>query len=189
MTDALDPPAPPVRRSTFVTVLAWLGIVGFSCAALMFAAEALVLRPIVEQTVMTQLTADSLGSVNPEAAEISAAMMPYAFLAFVVFALVGVGASIGLLRRRNWGRILVIVYLAFGIIGAVFGLLGGLIMGSMPKTVVPAGVSSAQFDQMMGAMRFLMMGGSVVVALLCAWLIYKLLSKPIQAEFVPDGAR
>jgi hypothetical protein len=183
MTDALAAPALTAYRSAFVTVLAWLGIAGFSLAALMFGAQAVVIWPMIEHSVMTQLAADSVTSVSPQAAEISAAATLYVFVAFIAFALIGIAASVGLLRRRNWGRVLIIIFLAFGILGALFGLLGGLMMGSMPATAPLAGVSSAQFEQIMSGVRVLMMGGSVLTALLCSWLIYKLISKPVSMEF------
>jgi hypothetical protein len=186
MTDKSVVPDTPIRRSTFVTVLAWLGIAGFSLSALMFGTEALVVWPMIEHSVTAQLASNPAASANPQAVQMGAAMTPYIFVGLVALALLGIAASIGLLRRRNWGRILIIMFLAFGVVCAVFGLLSGLVMGSMPATRLPEGVSSAQMDQVMGGVRILMLGGSVVVALLCGWLMYKLLSKQIQAEFVPD---
>jgi hypothetical protein len=188
MTDPYFVPDTPVRRSTFVTVLAWLGIAGFSLATLMFGTEALVIWPMIMHGVTAQLASNPAASANPQAAQMGAAMTPYVFVALISLALLGIAASIGLLRRRNWGRILIIMFLALGVVCAVFGLLGGLVMGSMPASGLPEGVSSAQMDQIMGGVRILMLGGSVVVALLCSWLMYKLLSRPIQAEFIPDAA-
>jgi hypothetical protein len=185
MTDPYVLPDEPVRRSTFVTVLAWLGIAGFSLTALMFATEALVIWPMIKHGVTDQLASNPAASANPQAVQMGAAMTPYLLAGLIALALLGIAASVGLLRRRNWGRILIIMFLALGVVCAVFGLLGGLVMGSMPASGQPEGVSSAQMDQIMGGVRILMLGGSVVVALLCSWLMYKLLSKPIQTEFSP----
>ncbi len=187
MTEASVAAIPPVPRSTFVSVLAWLGIILFGSGALMFGVEGIVFRPIIEQTVVTRMTADSLTPLGPQTAAAGAAMMPYFFLAFVAVMALGVAASIGLLHRRNWGRIMIIAFLILNTIGALFGLLGGLMLGSIPMAGPPSGLTSGPaFDQMMSAMRILMIGGSIVVALIGGWLTYRLLSKSVSKEFAAE---
>jgi hypothetical protein len=115
--------------------------------------------------------------------------MQVMFLVFTAVMALGVVTSIGLLHRRNWARILTIVFLIVNAGAALLGVAGGWIMSSIPMTSPsPELASGVQWDAMMGVMRTLLIGMGVLTTLVCGWLIYKLLSKPIQAEFVPDGA-
>ena len=188
MTDALAAPAPPAYRSTFVTVLAWLGIVWFGFCTLMVGAESFMFKPLFEKGFMGQMpAAPGATPLSPEALQTSGQFMQVIFLIFTAVMALGVVASIGLLHRRNWARILTIVYLILTAGSALLGMLGGWMMGSIPMTTPPSGFPSGpEWDAMMGVMRTVFIVIGIVVALICGWLIYKLVSKPIQAEFVTD---
>jgi hypothetical protein len=41
---------------------------------------------------------------------------------------------------------------------------------------------------MMGVLRTLMIGMGIVVVLICGWLIYRLVSRPVRAEFAACSA-
>jgi hypothetical protein len=190
MTDPYFVPDAPARRSTFVTVLAWLGIVWFGFCTLMVGAESFMLKPLFEKGFMGQMpVAPGATPLSPEALETSGQFMQVMFLIFTAVMALGVVTSIGLLHRRNWARILTIVYLVLNGGCALLGVASGWIMGSIPMASPPPEFpSGAQWDAMMGVMRTLLIVMGIVAALICGWLIYKLLSKPIQAEFVPDTA-
>lgn len=190
MADPHTAPDTPVRRSTFVTVLAWLGIVWFGFCTLMVGAESFLFKPLFEKGVMGQMpVAPGATPLSPEALKASGQFMQVIFLAFAAVMALGVVTSIGLLHRRNWARILTIVYLVLNGAFALLGVASGLIMGSIPMTSPPPEFpSGAQWDAMMGVMRTLFIALGILVALVCGWLIYKLLSKPIQAEFAPESA-
>jgi hypothetical protein len=190
MTDPYIVPGTPVRRSTFVTVLAWLGIVWFGFCTLMVGAESFLFKPLFERGFMGQMTAGpGTTLLSPEALETSGQFMQVMFLVFTAVMALGVVTSIGLLHRRNWARILTIVYLVLNGAFALLGVASGWIMGSIPMTSPPPEFpSGAQWDAMMGVMRTLLIVMGIVAALICGWLIYKLVSKPVQAEFIPDGA-
>lgn len=190
MTDPYIVSDTPVHRSTFVTVLAWLGIAWFGFCTLMVGAESFLFKPLFEKGFMGQMTAGR-GTIllSPEALETSGRFMQVMFLVFTAVMALGVVTSIGLLHRRNWARILTIVFLIVNAGVALLGVAGGWIMSSIPMTSPsPELASGAQWDAMMGVMRTLLIGMGILTTFVCAWLIYKLLSKPIQAEFVPDGA-
>lgn len=185
MTDPYVVPDTPVRRSTFVTVLAWLGIVWFGFCTLMVGAESFMFKPLFEKGFMGQMpVAPGATQLSPEALQTSGQFMQVIFLIFTAVMALGVVTSIGLLHRRNWARILTIIYLVLNGGFALLGVAGGWIMGSIPMTSPPPEFpSGAQWDAMMGVMRTLLIVMGIVAALICGWLIYKLLSEPVSAEF------
>ncbi len=165
--------------------IAWSGF-----CTLIVGAESFMFKPLFENGFMGQLpAAPGAALLTPEALQASGQFMQYMFLAFATVMALGVATSIGLLHRRNWARILTIVYLILTAGSALLGMVGGWIMGSIPMTSPPPGFPSGpEFDAMMGVMRTVLIGMGILAALVCGWLIYKLVSRPIRAEFVAESA-
>ncbi len=96
----------------------------------------------------------------------------YALLAYAVFLLV---AALAFLQRKNWARMVWIATLTLSILGK----LGQLLM-----------IFSAQlFGQDAGGGQSLLIiasGFALLTCLLFGWLILRLLSEPMQAEFTPQ---
>lgn len=190
MTDPYFVPDTPVRRSTFVTVLAWLGIAWFSFCTLIVGAESFLFGPLFREEFAGQMPVPpGTSPLTAEALQGSGQFMQVMFLVIAALMALGVVTSIGLLHRRNWARILTIVYLILNAGGALLGIAGGWLMGSIPMSAAPPDFPSGpEFDAMMGVMRTMIIAMGIVVVAICGWLIYKLLSKPIQAEFLADTA-
>lgn len=96
-------------------------------------------------------------------------------------------SSIGLLRRRNWARLVFVALLGLGVlynVGAVF--LQQSMMSSFDSSF-PAnsglGPDSQQFAHMFAAMKVMMFVFELGFAALFCWIIVKLRSAPIRAEF------
>jgi hypothetical protein len=94
-------------------------------------------------------------------------------------------AGVGLLKRRNWARLSSIGLLCL----AVLWNLGGVwVAQSMLGhfSTAPAGASDAfarEFETAAAAMRIAATLFSLVIAAICGWLVFRLMSKQVRAEF------
>jgi hypothetical protein len=185
MADPTTPPAPAPIQSPFVTVIAWLGIILFGSSVALIGADALVFRPFLEAGGMWTAAIDSLAQgTTPGTVKPPVEIMQYMFVGFLLYSGIGLAASIGLLGRRNWARLIIIGFLALNIFWSFFGLLGsGLSSNPRFSTPPPGFPSGEQMDEMFRMMRIFMAISSTGVALASGWLIYRLMSKPIRAEF------
>lgn len=171
------------RKSGFVTVVGWIFAVGSGMATAISA-----LQNIVFHTM--------LSSRMPGPDELVAAGMPPAFRVvfshfglllgtFFVLSLVTLAVAIGLLRRRNWARVLFIGILGLGIAWNLAGIglqqvVAGFIEGNLANA---AGEFQAEFRLMLGIVRGLTVVFSVGLSVLFGWMIKRLLAHDVRAEF------
>ena len=175
------------QRSTFVTVLAWIFIVLAGFTTLI----ALLQNIMVFSMFQAPEFSDAMSKAEsaPNVPPYFALLTRYVFVVFVLFLAVSattLAAAIGLLRRRNWGRIVFIAMMGFGIFWNLAGLaLMAVMMWMMPMPPLGAHPGAPSFAWIMGAMMVF----NVLIALgfsaLFAWIILKLNSPGIRAEFVP----
>lgn len=181
------PPGSGQPRSSFVTVIAWIFIVisGFT-------------------TFISLLQNILINTVFPfekfQEAKASAPKMPpmfdfmfdhfrFFFLAFLLVSVVELVCAIGLLRRLNWARLMFVGILALGIVWTVGGLmLQHFMMDSMMRFQMDTAPSmppdfEAQMKGMMIAVRVFSALFALGFAVLYAWIIKRLLSPSIAAEF------
>jgi hypothetical protein len=175
-----------VPRSTFVTVLAWLGIVLGTIGMLATGLQWLIVRFTMPMSFEALLA-------DPSMAETPATIqwMFRHFEALILANLVAVAAllagSIGLLRRRNWGRLAIVVLLALGIASHVAGVGVQYVVMEQVSRIDPGPQAPVDFEQQFALVRTFVVGFSALFALLFvalyAWLIRKLVSPAIRREF------
>jgi hypothetical protein len=135
----------------------------------------------------------TLTHVMPPAARFMFSHLQLLILCFFILTALTLAASIGLLQRRNWARLLFIGLLGLGI---VYNLAGLVLQQSMLSSMtsqfpLDSAVSAdstfrataQQFDQMMAGFRVVMYVVTIGFAALFGWIIAKLLSRPICEEF------
>jgi len=168
------------EKSNFITVLAWLFIIGGGFTTL---------------TSLMQVVMTSLMFSNNEAQMFrhhvpgeSRFMFQNFHLFVYMFPIVSITtlvSAIGLLKRENWGRFLFIGIMVFGI----FWILAGVDMQSAMFNSLPAGASGDGFSDYQ-TIQNLVRGFSVVVSVIMCfiflWIIKKLMSQEIIQEFTPD---
>jgi len=170
-----------------VTVVAWIFIVltGFTTFISLLQNAMLAFMP---QDLFNQALRDSTFTH----AMPSGTRFMFAHLRLFVFLVLIVGAatlisSIGLLRRRNWARLLFIALLGLGIVYSIAALFLQQSMMSSFNALLPTdsalGRTGQDFRHMMGAMRVVMFVFAIGFAGLFGWIIAKLLSPPIRKEF------
>jgi hypothetical protein len=177
----------PASPSTFVTVVAWAFIVLGG-----FAAFAFLMQGLMVSFVLPTEELRALGEGTGKSRSLSAfgrlfAQYPKLFIAasFGMATLTFVSA-IGLLKRRNWARLLMIGLLGIGIawnlgsVLAVFGLFSPLspLPDSMPADMRQNFERAARLAFVYGAVV------SVAIAVLFGWIIKRLVSPKIKREFV-----
>ncbi|MGA9856203.1 MAG: hypothetical protein WBR29_13125 [Gammaproteobacteria bacterium] len=170
------------QRSEFVTVVAWLFII-FSAMG--------ILVIIMEGFVFSMLPFDKLAEASGVHGANPAAFAPAFFKAFlgwiIAVALLFQGwvltSSIGLLLRKNWGRISFIVFLVLSLIWnglyLIFAILMAVGVHFIPETSGP--LDMRPFMQaFMGMLAMIML----VVVVLFGWIVKKLVSEDIRKEFI-----
>ena len=181
------PPDSGMTRSSFVTVIAWIFIV--------IAGFMTFISLLQNILINTLFPFDKLQS-----AKASAPPMPpifdfafdhfrFFFLVFFLFSAAKLVSAIGLLRRWNWARLMFVGILGLGVAWIFGGLvLQQFMMDSMMNFPIDAAQSAppdfeAQMKGMMIAMRVFSAVFGLGFAVLYAWIIKRLLSPDVAAEF------
>jgi hypothetical protein len=172
----IEPPA----RSTFVTVLAWIFIVlsGFTTpiAALQNIMMFVLFRPEAQKAAV----AGSAGAPMPPGVSFAFEHIHLFFLAFLVLSALTLVASIGLLKRRNWARL---VFVGLMTVGIVYQVAGVAFQWAFLSDAPSAGQDSPEFRMMWQLMGVVTVVFAVVLCGLCGWIMYRLVSQGIRREF------
>ena len=193
---AVDQPGIQIRpRSSFVTVVAWIFIVLSGFSTLIGALQNLMIRSMPFDQINSALQ-DSTAAQFPASARFMFSHFQLFFLMTFVLSLVTLISSVGLLRRRNWARV---VFMALLVLGIVY-MIGGLFvqqsfMSSFNATFSAAApqdsvfrASTQQFASMLTAMRVFMIVFSLGIAGVFGWIVVRLSSATIREEFVSRAA-
>lgn len=162
-------------RSTFVTVVAWVFIIGSGFGSLaaimqviavsiMFSRDDLPAMP-ADVPLMTQLMYQYLN------------LVVYGFSLLVIFTFI---SAIGLLKRKNWARLTFIVILGF----AIFWQLGSIAMqlAFFPE-ITATGEGFKHFDNIYRLFQVFAIVTGIGVSGIFAWIIKKISTSPIAEEF------
>lgn len=191
------PPPLPVRRSTFVSVLAWIfiGLSGFM--TLMGILQNIMMQLVFVPTMRQQLAIQPSPPGMPPQALWVFGHFEWFFRLFLLLALLHLVAAIGLLLRRNAGRLLFIGVMIFDSFYQLAGVaLQWWVTGPMshammkaPGMVGPSTADVVQVTRMMDGMMTVMQIFSMIMALgfivLFGWIIKRLCSPAIRREFQP----
>jgi hypothetical protein len=175
-------PAPP-KRSTFVSVLAWIYIVLMGLMTFAAIIEAIVFFTVLPPDAIGRLWAQATGGQQlPAVYQFMFSHMQALTLGGLVMSVFLLVASIGLLKRRNWARIIFIVFMGFSVVWNVASV---FLMPSLYSTMPM--VPQAQGLPVLKVIQTVMSVFAVVMALaftvLFGWIVKKLLSARIKAEF------
>ena len=176
-------PTAPTQRSTFVTTLAWLTIVPAALGVLVATLQNVLINTVIPMDQMALLTGPE-AEHTPAFAAFMLEHMRAMLAAFWLATVVSLASGIGLLRRKEWARLLFIALMGLSIpwnIGGLFiqqSFLSSMsIMPEMPPEF------HAQFEDMMSSMRIVSIIMAAAFSAVAGWLIWRLSSEPIKAEF------
>ena len=172
-----------VTRSTFVTVLAWIFIGLSAFGALIGVLQVVMLFTLLADSPFNELSVASPPEGIPAPAMFLMSHFKALFCLILAINVATLVISIGLLRRKNWARLAFSGLMGLGILQAVAGLAFQVWMFSAMKDmfeVAPDAPNMEPFLIVIGCFSALFAAGFVW---LYAWIIKRLMSKPIAAEF------
>jgi uncharacterized membrane protein len=186
-------------KSTFVTVVAWIFIILSGFATFISLLQNVMFGFMPRDLLNSAAHDTAFAEMVPRSTRFMFAHFQSILLLFLVLCVITLLASIGLLRRRNWARLLFIGLLGLGIVYNIAGLVLQQSMMSSFATGFPLDSAvradsalqpmSQQFGLMMAGMRVAMTIFAIGFAALFAWIIAKLVSRPIREEFgITPGA-
>lgn len=181
-------------RSSFVTVVAWVFIVLAGFATFISLLQNLMVTLMPHDLFNEPLKDTTFTHTIPSAGRLILAHFRLLVLITLTLCALTLTAAIGLLRRRNWARVVFIGLLGFGIIYSIAGVfLQHSFFSSFNTFNAQFQADSTMrrvnqaFSQMMGAMRIFMVAFDIGLAALLAWIILKLTSPAVREEFRPVG--
>lgn len=183
--NSTNEPSTPVK-STFVTVMAWIFIVLASFTTLISILQNIMLQVMFAGPDM----ANAMASANqaqdmPLFARVMANNFRLIFAAFMVLSATTLISAIGLLKRKNWARLLFIVIMGLGIAWNLVVFAMQLFMfPSMPQ-IPPDAPADIQSEFQTISIVMTVVGAIIAtsVSLLFGWIIKRLLSPAIASEF------
>jgi hypothetical protein len=179
-------------KSSFVTVVAWIFIALDGMGGLILLVQNAAINTIVplDQLRDGMAKAASMGRIPPAFAWVFDHIRPV-LLVLLLVTLIRLVADIGLLNRRNWARLVFIAILALGIAWGLAGIvIQHFVVSSVfeiPRTPGMPPDFEATLHGMMIGMRVFSAVFALGFAVLYAWMIRKLMSPGIAAEFTRRG--
>jgi hypothetical protein len=166
------------NRSTFVTVVAWIFIVGSGFATLMSLMQNIMIHVMFNKDKFSQLPDDM-----PAGASFMFEYFQLIILAFLLICILMLVSSIGLLKRKNWARLVFIFILSLGILWSLASLiLQAVFFSTMPE--MSQSPEFQEFKAMQSIMQWFTAIISIGFAILFGWIIMRLLSSAIKQEFL-----
>jgi hypothetical protein len=181
----LNAPQIPTK-STFVTVIAWIFIVLSGFSTLIGILQNIMVQIMFSAPDMqAAMEASNQTESMPAAAQFMFNNIRWLFLLVLLVSLTMLTSSVGLLKRKNWARVLFITMMALGILwnmaSFIFQFVMFSTMSNMPSNTPPD--FQAQFNAF--SMAIAVFSGLIVLAIsiLFGWIIKRLISPEIKQEF------
>ena len=183
---------PPAEHSDFITLLAWVFIGLSGLATLMGMAQYMMINFMMSIGQMQDaMNAAKARGDFPPAAEFMLGHIRQFIGAYFVLSLITLVASIGLLKRWNWARLVFICLMALGIVWNFAGLVLQRVMMSTMLSSIPMLPPNmppdfrAQLESMMSGMQIVGAIFALGFCVLFGWIIKRLMSAEVRREFEP----
>jgi hypothetical protein len=171
----------PRSRSQFVTALAWFSIVVAALATCSSLLQTIFVNLFLPADSLQQLQSAADANVVPPALFFVFKHLKTILLVYLLLSLSLLAVSIGLLKRKEWARIAFIIMLAIGTLSGF----APLFMPFSAKDFMPQmeGIDGEVVGDVALGFRFVMIALTLLFAALHGWIIYKLCTSEIRAEF------
>lgn len=172
-------------KSSFVTVLAWIFIVLGGFATVISILQNIMIHVMFPVEEM-QAAAAGAKEQTPAIALFMLDHMRGIFLSFFFICTLTLVSAIGLLKRKNWARLIFVTVMGAGILWNIGSLAFQLSFFSSMPNVAPG--ASGDFESGFETIMVVVMVFSALMAVgfsvLFGWIIKRLLSPAIKAEFL-----
>jgi len=172
------------QRSSFVTVLAWIFIVLSGFGTLVGILQGFMLMTMLNTPEMAQALQAPVAAGAPPFAIFMMKNMFAFFMGMLALNVLTLIASIGLLVRRNWARVLFIGLMVFGIAWNVAGLVLQFSMLSYMRQQFAAVPDAPDMSVFLIGVSVVSVIFVLAFSALFGWIIKRLMSPPVVAEFV-----
>ena len=173
----------PRQRSGFVNTLAWIFIIlaGFAtCTGIL---QNIMIWTVFPKEQMSQAMQQAGNAPHvPPVLQFMFSHFDLFFLFFLIVSAASLVCAIGLLKRKNWARLAFIALMGLGIAWNVGGLAVQFTMLEQLPELAGQNMPP-EFTTMMRIMKVFSLAMVLAFCALFVWLIRKLLSAPIRAEF------
>jgi cbb3-type cytochrome oxidase subunit 3 len=172
-----------------VTLLAWVTIVPAAFGVLVGLVQNLLFAVFMSPDQLEQLF-----SMLPPGMEalprVSYGTLRVVLLAFLAVSVLFLATGVGLLKRRNWARVMFIAAVALGTLYSVVAYFFIDTAADLSMLVPPGGLNGSPVDvaPLMAMMRAATTVLTLVFTALNLWLIWWLLSPALRREFSPSRA-
>jgi hypothetical protein len=177
--------ASPAPRSAFVTALAWTFLVLSGLGSVIGVLQNLMVHTLMLPMMRRDPLHGEAMAQLPGPAALMFDAMPWFFLVTLAVSLLGVVASLGLLKRRAWGRRLFIalmgVLIAWQVAGFAFQV---VLQRDMQSTFAASGIPPESSLVFVVMQVFIGLFAAAFIALF-GWIIHRLNRPAIVAEFAP----
>jgi hypothetical protein len=174
-------------RSLSVTLLAWVTIIPAALGVFISLVQNILFTVFMSPGQLEQLFA--LLPPGMEALpRLSYDTVRLALLAFLALSVIFLATGVGLLKRRNWARVVFMAAVALGTLYSVVTYFFVDAAVDLSVLIPPAGVNGSRVDvaPIMAMMRIATLVLTIVFTALNVWLLWWLLSPAIREEFRPS---
>jgi len=168
------------KRSTFVTVLAWVFIVIAGWGTFIGIAQNIMLHTFIIDKVEEVRQNNESGQIFSESQNFMMDYGEYIFLAVPILSGILLAVAIGLLKRKNWARKLFIGFMGLSICWFIFSHF------LVPEPFGDMEMAPDNFAKAYKMMQVITIIMSVLFVALFGWIIKKLVSSGIRQEFVNE---
>ncbi len=171
------------ERSTLVSVLAWIFILGGGFSTFVSILQNIIIRMMFEKAEFEETIAQAGQREDiPFFIQFIFKNFDLIFLVFLLTSVVVLISAVALLKRKNWARVVFIVLMSLGILWNILGVVFQFtVFGSLLETV--ENPLPAEFENMMNIIRFASVLTATAVSILLGFVIKKLCSPKIVKEF------
>jgi hypothetical protein len=173
-----------VPQSQFVTVLAWIFIVITVFSTVISIMQNIMIVFFPFEKMQPAFSQPRVQEHIPAFFALISSHIRLIFFSFFVLSSTGVVSSIGLLKRKNWARIVFIILMSLRIVWTVSGVvLLQILLSSFPKILPQNQFQIPQFEYIIVVVKIFTIVIAISFSLLFGWIIRKLTRSDIRAEF------
>jgi hypothetical protein len=172
------------NRSSFVTALSWVFIVLAGFSTFISIAQNVMIGIMFNPSQISDIANAPGAESMPAFFIFMVSNIRFFFLAVLIVSSTTLISSIGLLKRKNWGRIIFMFIMGLGIGWVVFGVIMQFTIFPEMMHDIPDRIEFEHFKMMFTVMRVFMIVFAATFSVLFGWIIKKLSSPSIKKEFL-----